>query len=206
MSYTRATPPTMEELERDAARQAALAEKVKLIEAREREERILQGYLLPDGTEVGERKVPTSLGGDGGERPAIEEGRLATEGVTSAADSTQNAGGAPTFASAGGTPHASARYAFPPAPRERVPQKGSAPVSVTARADAEAGAPAEEEVPIAPPRPKVDALSTDSATLRQLAEEDTRRRLRESGVSEEGEGQAGVQGVGRAFRPRRRGQ
>ncbi|CAK9784386.1 hypothetical protein CC85DRAFT_330706 [Cutaneotrichosporon oleaginosum] len=214
MSHTRADPPSMAELEADARRQAALRARVLEIEARERAERIQQGYLLPDGSEAGERKVPLALGG------AMEE-----EG---------------TFASAGGTPHASAKFAYPPAPREKLPPKGSAPVAVDLAAGAQAAgagqagrahaelagraeaaaaraslaAPetreetpldAEKREPIVPPRAKVDALSTDPETLRKLAEEDTRRRLRESGVSEEGVGEAGVTGVGRAFRPRKRG-
>jgi NADH dehydrogenase [ubiquinone] 1 alpha subcomplex assembly factor 2 len=162
---------------------------VAAIEAREREERILQGYLLPDGSEAGERQVPASLGGDQGQ---IE--------------------GKP-FASAGGSPHASAKFAYPPAPREKMPAKGSAPVAEPAparpgEAGGEVPGPEEGETghgTIAPPRPKVDALSTDPETLRRLAEEDTRRRLRESGVSEAGVGEEGVKGVGRGFRPRRRG-
>ncbi|GMK57351.1 hypothetical protein CspeluHIS016_0401850 [Cutaneotrichosporon spelunceum] len=196
MSHTRATPPSMDELRKDAARQAALRVRVAEIEARERAERIEQGYLLPDGAEAGERKVPASLGG--------------------------NVGQTGEFASAGGTPHASAKFAYPPAPREKLPNRGSAPVAVDlAKASLEPStsqaAPASSSEPapaegkdgqigdIALPRVKVDALSTDPSTLRKLAEEDTRRRLRESGVSEEGLGEAGVKSVGKGFRPRKRG-
>lgn len=60
---------------------------------------------------------------------------------------------------------------------------------------------------VAPPATKVDASTHHEAeTLRRLAEEDTKRRLRESGVSDSGSAAEGVQGVGRGFKPRRRGQ
>ncbi|BEI86252.1 hypothetical protein CcaverHIS002_0605390 [Cutaneotrichosporon cavernicola] len=198
MSHTRATPPSMDELRKDAARQAALRVRVAMIEAREKAERIEQGYLLPDGTEAGEQNVPSSLDGDG-----LIGGVFATTGGS--------------FASSGGTPHASAKFAYPPAPRDKMPKRrGSAPVvdlaqseSIEAPLQSQTSTPeasaTDETSPIAPPRAKVDAMSTDANTLRQLAEEDTRRRLRESGVSEEGVGDAGVKGVGKAFRPRKRG-
>ncbi|WWC90411.1 uncharacterized protein L201_005346 [Kwoniella dendrophila CBS 6074] len=50
LSHTRVEPPTLEELEFDYTRQQDLQPKVAAIEAREREERIRQGYLLPDGS------------------------------------------------------------------------------------------------------------------------------------------------------------
>ncbi|KAL1413580.1 hypothetical protein Q8F55_001354 [Vanrija albida] len=66
---------------------------------------------------------------------------------------------------------------------------------------------AARDAAVAPPATKVDAQTHAAADeLRRLAEEDTKRRLRESGVSDVGAAVDGVQGVGRAFKPRRRGQ
>lgn len=136
MSFTRDTPPSLAELQRDADRLAKLRPLVEAIEKREREERILQGYLLPDGSEPS--KEPDAL----------------------------------------------------------------MPVAPPYPLDAE---PAEEF--IAPPREKVDPTAANSADeLRKLAEEDTKRRLKESGVAEGSGPVEGVEGVGRAFKPRRRGQ
>ncbi|WVF67665.1 hypothetical protein IAT40_002424 [Kwoniella sp. CBS 6097] len=50
LSHTRVEPPTLPELSTDTARQESLLPKIAAIEAREREERIRQGYLLPDGS------------------------------------------------------------------------------------------------------------------------------------------------------------
>ncbi|OCF75730.1 hypothetical protein I204_03022 [Kwoniella mangroviensis CBS 8886] len=50
LSHTRVEPPTLQELEYDYSRQQGLQPKIAAIEAREREERIRQGYLLPDGS------------------------------------------------------------------------------------------------------------------------------------------------------------
>jgi NADH dehydrogenase [ubiquinone] 1 alpha subcomplex assembly factor 2 len=146
MSFTRDAPPSLGELQRDAARIARLGPLVAAIEAREREERILQGYLLPDGSEPGAAQVPQSL--------------------TSGAAQTK---------------------AFPYA------------------LDAEPQALPDSDF-IAPPRDKVDPGAANSAdALRKLAEEDTKRRLKESGVAEGSGPVEGVEGVGRAFKPRRRG-
>ncbi|OCF35785.1 hypothetical protein I316_02277 [Kwoniella heveanensis BCC8398] len=60
LSHTRVEPPTLPELSSDSARQESLISKVAAIEQREREERIRQGYLLPDGS------VPPGLGAGGG--------------------------------------------------------------------------------------------------------------------------------------------
>ncbi|WVQ71984.1 hypothetical protein IAR50_001527 [Cryptococcus sp. DSM 104548] len=51
LSHTRSDAPTRQELEKDLYRQSDLLPKIAAIEAREREERIRQGYLLPDGSE-----------------------------------------------------------------------------------------------------------------------------------------------------------
>lgn len=234
MSYTRDTPPSMDELRVDAARQSALRERVKLIEAREREERILQGYLMPDGSEANDRKVPQALGGHSGASQIVQQGEegggggageKAGEGDGGRGLGMEGKSGLFEFASAGGKPHASAKFAYPPAPRERMPETSSRPTPAFVDLAANARVQGEKEVEgqqhddaqaqalsatetIAPPRPKVDALSTDANTLRQLAEEDTKRRMRESGVSEagsaEGEGVQGVQGAG-GLKPRKRG-
>ncbi|WVW85310.1 hypothetical protein I302_107348 [Kwoniella bestiolae CBS 10118] len=50
LSHTRVEPPTLQELQTDTNRQTNLQPKIAAIEAREREERIRQGYLLPDGS------------------------------------------------------------------------------------------------------------------------------------------------------------
>ncbi|WVR09329.1 hypothetical protein IAU60_006395 [Kwoniella sp. DSM 27419] len=50
LSHTRVEPPTLTELERDSNRVQNLQPMIAAIEAREREERIRQGYLLPDGS------------------------------------------------------------------------------------------------------------------------------------------------------------
>jgi NADH dehydrogenase [ubiquinone] 1 alpha subcomplex assembly factor 2 len=52
LSFTRNTPPSLAELQADANRRVRLGPLVAAIEARERAERIQQGYLLPDGSEV----------------------------------------------------------------------------------------------------------------------------------------------------------
>lgn len=142
----------MEELQRDAERQTRLGPMIAAIEAREREERILQGYLLPDGTEVPRAdqpetfKIPSTLSQPG----------LSVPGPT----------------------------AVPP---HQIDGDGNAEY-------------------LAPPRAKVDPTESNSADeLRKLAEEDTKRRLRESGVAEGSAAVDGVQGVGRAFKPARRG-
>lgn len=57
MSFTRENPPTMEELKKDWIRQERLKAKVKEIEERERQERIAQGYLNPDGSEIDPDKL-----------------------------------------------------------------------------------------------------------------------------------------------------
>lgn len=57
MSFTRETPPTMEELKKDWVRQERLKLRVQEIEERERQERIAQGYLNPDGTEIDPDKL-----------------------------------------------------------------------------------------------------------------------------------------------------
>ncbi|WVO14547.1 hypothetical protein L204_102182 [Cryptococcus depauperatus] len=51
LAHTRTHPPSLQELEHDHQRQVSLLPRVAAIEAREREERIRQGYLLPDGSE-----------------------------------------------------------------------------------------------------------------------------------------------------------
>ncbi|WWC71255.1 uncharacterized protein I206_105208 [Kwoniella pini CBS 10737] len=50
LSHTRVEPPNLEELKNDFKRQENLQPKIKAIELREKEERIRQGYLLPDGS------------------------------------------------------------------------------------------------------------------------------------------------------------
>lgn len=52
MSFTRSEPPTMDELKRDYIRQERLRQRVAEIEQREKLERIEQGYLNPDGSEI----------------------------------------------------------------------------------------------------------------------------------------------------------
>ncbi|WOO77301.1 NADH-ubiquinone oxidoreductase assembly factor N7BML [Vanrija pseudolonga] len=161
MSWTRSTPPSLAELQADAARLARLQPLIARIEERETAERIAQGYLLPDGSEPSDRR----------EHVAMAHGSL-------------------------------------PAPGEKARKRQRfGLVAEEAPADIEDAVAAHSAV--APPATKVDAATfSEAETLRRLAEEDTKRRLRESGVSDAGSGAGveGVQGVGRAFKPRRRGQ
>lgn len=62
MSFTRDNPPTMEELKRDWVRQERLRSKVLEIEEREKQERIAQGFLNPDGTEIDRDKLEAPPG------------------------------------------------------------------------------------------------------------------------------------------------
>lgn len=160
MSYTRELPPTMAELQVDAARQSRLQPLIAAIEAREKAERIEQGYLLPDGSEPPrsdmDARVPASLSFPGRSGPGANflpgEGRK--------------------------------KLVMPP--REVAQAAGF-------------------DTSLAPPRATVDPASADdAAALRKLAEDDTRRRLRESGVAESSGQVDGVTGVGRAFKPARR--
>lgn len=57
MSFTRQDPPTMEELKKDWVRQERLRARVAEIEEREKLERIQQGYLNPDGSEIDPDKL-----------------------------------------------------------------------------------------------------------------------------------------------------
>lgn len=183
MSHTRDKPPTMAELQADANRQAALQQRVRVIEERERAERIEQGYLREDGSEIGVQEVPDRLKLGA---PVYVNERV-TDGWTTGT---------------GGVPHASAKFAFPPRPRERERDDRRA-ARFARQAEAEMEPEEPPEPMIAPPRAKVDALSQDPGELRRLAEEDTRRRMRESGVEENIEGKKIEQA---AFTPRRRGK
>ncbi|KAK4685141.1 NADH dehydrogenase [ubiquinone] 1 alpha subcomplex assembly factor 2, partial [Tremellales sp. Uapishka_1] len=61
MAHTRTNPPTIEELERDYNRQTRLTPLISAIEEREKQERIRQGFLIPD-SETGDY-VPTPIAG-----------------------------------------------------------------------------------------------------------------------------------------------
>ena len=158
LSYTRNTPPSLAELRADEARLQRLQPLIAEIERREREERIQQGYLLPDGTE------PAKESQQGFQVPGSQAAGVAFPYPLDAEPSQQ--------------------VEAPKAPQHEV-------------SDSEF---------IAPPREKVDPSQANSAEeLRKLAEEDTKRRLRESGVAEGSGASEGVEGVGRTFKPRRRG-
>lgn len=195
MSYTRDTPPTMPELQRDAIRIARLQPIIARIAERERAERIEQGFLLPDGSEPGHRRVPESLQGNVAmpTRPLrIAEAEAGAQAEAQAqAQAAVESPQPPRHPVQPGQvgPDAQAEPIRPPTPPSE-----PAPTRVTM------------ETPLAPPRAKVDP-SANADELRALAEEDTRRRMRESGVGEVGVGAgAGVKSVGRAFKPRRRGE
>ncbi|TYJ58026.1 hypothetical protein B9479_001118 [Cryptococcus floricola] len=69
LSHTRSDAPSRQELEKDLYRQNDLLPKIAAIEAREREERIRQGYLLPDGSEpeksdVKQVTAPSEISGE----------------------------------------------------------------------------------------------------------------------------------------------
>ncbi|KAK1921014.1 hypothetical protein DB88DRAFT_501909 [Papiliotrema laurentii] len=51
LAHTRSEPPSIAELQKDAQRQSSLTSRIAEIEAREREERISQGYITSDAPE-----------------------------------------------------------------------------------------------------------------------------------------------------------
>lgn len=180
MSFTRANPPTMDELKRDYVRQERLRQRVAEIEERERLERIEQGYLNPDGSEIdpdrleAPRDLQPKIGGPKGAKGAYS--------YAGAGKPSSYASQKPSVAQARG-------FDLPPS------------------AVQEASKAMGQESYLAPPREKVDAAQHDDADeLRRLAMEDTKRRMEESGVTEHRE-QEDVQGLGQGFKPapRRRG-
>lgn len=201
MSHTRDTPPTMEELKTDYARQMALRERVAAIEERERAERIEQGYLREDGSEIGHEEVPRRLELGGPVWINVKPGE--EEAAKAAASAGAVSGPASWSTGTAGVPHASAKYAFPPRRDSRRAARMQRQAEVVEEEVATEQV-VEEGVRIAPPRAKVDALSQDPAELRKLAEEDTKRRMRESGVEESTEGER-VEPAAFAPAPRRRG-
>lgn len=141
LSHTRTTPPTVQELEHDYERQISLLPKVAAIEAREREERIRQGYLLPDGSEL--EHPPSQIGA-----PSTNTERKAQ--IQKFISSPQNY---PTEA-----------------PKERSPFTYPVP---TPRSQG-----------VASPRKTIDPSTASAKELRKLAEEDTKRRIAQTGNME----------------------
>ncbi|OXG48012.1 hypothetical protein J010_04510 [Cryptococcus neoformans] len=141
LSHTRTTPPTVQELEHDYERQISLLPKVAAIEAREREERIRQGYLLPDGSEL--EHPPSQIGA-----PSTSTERKAQ--IQKFISSPQNY---PTEA-----------------PKERSPFTYPVPTP--------------QSQGVASPRKTIDPSTASAKELRKLAEEDTKRRIAQTGNME----------------------
>jgi len=187
LSHTRSAPPTMEELQSDSARQSRLRPMVAAIEAREEAERIRQGYLAPPS---------------GSETPSIAgPSRLSTPPVqprTQIHPTQPQQTPTPSFPSVN-----SSATSHPPRQAPSQPQSESIPTYPV---------PTPPSSALRPPRETLDPTRhTSTEELRRLAEEDTKRRIEESGVDPgslaEGEGDQGSKsGGGEGLTPRRRGR
>ncbi|WVQ79998.1 hypothetical protein IAT38_002099 [Cryptococcus sp. DSM 104549] len=162
LSHTRHDPPTVEELQRDLVRQARLLPRVAAIEAREREERIRQGYLLPDGSvpEVAPQIAGPSIKGE--RKAQAERFVKGTEAPV---------GGAGARAGQAG----------------QAGQVGRGREGEDRAAEMAYQIPTPTSPGVAPPRQTIDpAKYASPEELRKLAEEDTKRRIAQS------QGQKGV--------------
>ncbi|WWD19317.1 hypothetical protein CI109_103775 [Kwoniella shandongensis] len=193
LSHTRPNPPSLTELQSDFDRQSSLQPKIAAIEAREREERIRQGYLLPDGSEL-------PLQGDG-------QGQIAGPS-TSSERKAQNQrfvvspAAAPTTAESSSTTESKSKPQHVNALNSEEATKGYA-IPTPSRED------------IAPPRETINpAEHASREELRKLAEEDTKRRIKETGGVDQQQQQqqqqhqqeTGTAGTGAGLQPRRRGK
>lgn len=204
LSYTRQSPPTLPELESDFTRQSDLLPMIAQIAERERLERIRQGYLVEGGSISGPQvagriQEPSFYPPQSGSSstPTLQPKPLLrskpeTPTRTSAED-TESRG----WSSA-----------------ERTEAQGR---TSTEGSDNTYPVPAPTRPHIAPPARTSDPGKHNSRDeLRRLSEEDTRRRMAESGLEAEpgkaeklgGERKTGVEGVGLGgggLAPRRRG-
>lgn len=210
LSHTRAKPPTLSELQADHSRQSSLLDKISTIEAREREERIRQGYATIDAPEElhsGARfglpgrirappsfvpKAPSGLLPPG---EAADEGGVTGHSVNSydnlARATKQQEERSDTSAK---TTHPSSEH-LPSHAEQSEPYRYQVPT------------PTSTDIP--PPPETVDpARHASKEDLRKLAEEDTKRRIAEQG-GEIHTKDTGVEGVATGMgglKPRRRGQ
>lgn len=108
LSHTRTDPPSLDELKADSSRQTRLRPMIEAIEAREREERIRQGYLPAPGTGIatgieGERHagMPRSIAGPSriNTRPSFSSTSQTTETGTDGQNQKY-----PTSTATGGMP------------------------------------------------------------------------------------------------------
>ncbi|KAK8854548.1 hypothetical protein IAR55_003287 [Kwoniella newhampshirensis] len=180
LSHTRPTPPSLTELQTDFNRQSSLRPMIAAIEAREREERIRQGYLLPDGSEP-----PSLPGGDKGNGIGI--GRISGPSTSSERKAQMERFTHPPqpqpilqSQSSSGIQHVNALNS------EQIPSSTSSTSSSTSDAYA---IPTPTTGGIAHPRETINpAENASREELRRLAEEDTKRRIAQT--------QGGTTGIG----------
>jgi NADH dehydrogenase [ubiquinone] 1 alpha subcomplex assembly factor 2 len=193
LTFTRTLPPSLDELSTDHARRQALNPRILAIEERERTERIRQGYLLEDG----EQQVVST--------PRITEPSFTPAPSISAQTSPSSS---PTSTS----DRIKSPYDYP----QTSASSSAATSSPTTDPSSPYTVPTPTSPNVSPPKETVDPTRHSSPEeLRRLSEEDTRRRMKESGVGAEGLAtagpaggkQAGVEGVGLggSLKPRRRG-
>ncbi|WVQ95239.1 hypothetical protein IAU59_002334 [Kwoniella sp. CBS 9459] len=194
LSHTRVEPPSLPELSSDTARQESLLPKIAAIEAREREERIRQGYLLPDGSE------PPHAGTGGGTGSGY--GQVAGPSTPSERRARLERIGQPQPQPQGSYTSASAFGASTPASSSSSPSKAGTVLNALTSDNAHVSSsspskgntypiPTPPSSGLAPPRDprSVDPSKYASADeLRKLAMEDTKRRIAESGGAS-GQGQ-----------------
>ncbi|WWC63652.1 uncharacterized protein I303_106257 [Kwoniella dejecticola CBS 10117] len=202
LSHTRVEPPTLEELEFDHSRQQDLQPKIAAIEAREREERIRQGYLLPDGTVPGASQAQIA----GPSTPSERAARL--KGVADGIGHSRS----------GSTPSRNPQeQPQPQIRRQEEPRTIQHPNSLNSenvRSNSyPVPTPRKPPNTVAQPSQTVDPAQHSSAEdLRRLAMEDTKRRIAESKEQPQPQPEKkdrGVEGVGlgtagKGLQPRRR--
>jgi NADH dehydrogenase [ubiquinone] 1 alpha subcomplex assembly factor 2 len=230
LSHTRIEPPSMAELQTDFQRQQTLLSRVAAIEARERDERIRQGYLLAESEE---RHRPAPIAGPSRvhTEPSFSEATAEVSSRPSISSDPQAQAGRTTYP--GTMPDVSRPTSPPstkdaPAPQElETDSRPNAPVAgATHRGEPLVQHPqgdmqhprdgldtAAEPYPIptppstrvVPPRETIDPSEHSSAEdLRKLAEEDTRRRIEQAG-GEAVQPEVVDQPQAETLKPRRRG-
>ncbi|WRT68710.1 uncharacterized protein IL334_005690 [Kwoniella shivajii] len=202
LSHTRVEPPSLEELEFDFSRQQELGPKIIAIEAREREERIRQGYLLPDGSNPNEIK-PSQIAGPS--TTSERKARIAQIGQSNHLQPNQSHSHSQSSSQMQGQSQASSRNQ--PHPINALNSENNTSTQ------SEYPIPTPTHNQILPPSITVDPIQHSSAEdLRKLAMEDTRKRIAESEAKSEPEKKdRGVHGVGLGLaegglQPRRRGK
>lgn len=166
LSHTRADPPSIAELEHDRSRRERLGPLVSAIEERETEERIRQGYLPSPEAESVTRQIagPSGTSRHSGQRYHLGQGasriNAAPSFVARPSGSAGNQDGTSTWS-------AEANRQIDPHPQS--------PQNVL---------PTSTSPGVAPPPNTVDPAKYSSPEeLRRLAEEDTKRRMQETGES-----------------------